>query len=208
MTDIVTGVRPGIRLPGQVTVGMKWTRAATLGRQIDGLGIQNFPWTAAQCVLSVAGDEGAAVASGMDFVGRDDPVRKLTGWLNGEGWRSPVSIVSVSGPGGIGKTFLLEHAMRLAGLERRNYLRLRVSGVTDARTLGQIVCQDLLQSCSQVDVTGNGYFTETRKNLEALRFIDAQARMEVEAQVSGNPWTSLTQSSARIERESLCTSSD
>jgi len=166
---------------------MKWTRAATLGRQIDGLGIQNFPWTAAQCVLSVAGDEGAAVASGMDFVGRDDPVRKLTGWLNGEGWRSPVSIVSVSGPGGIGKTFLLEHAMRLAGLERRNYLRLRVSGVTDARTLGQIVCQDLLQSCSQVDVTGNGYFTETRKNLEALRFIDAQARMEVEAQVSGNP---------------------
>jgi hypothetical protein len=138
-------------------------------------------------VVPVAGDGGAAIASGMEFVGRVDPVQKLRGWLAGEGLRSPVSIVSVSGPGGIGKTFLLEQAIRTCGIEGRNYLRLRLAGVVGARTLGQMVCQDLLQSCTQVDVTSKGYFTETRKNLEFLRLMDGQARDEVEARVSGDP---------------------
>ena len=46
----------------------------------------------------------------LDFVGRVDPVRKLKAWLSGEGLPLPVGITSVSGPGGIGKTFLLEQA--------------------------------------------------------------------------------------------------
>jgi hypothetical protein len=123
----------------------------------------------------------------MDFVGRDDPVRKLRAWLGGEGLKSPVSVISVSGPGGIGKTFLLEHAIRTSGIESRNYLRLRVGGVAGPRTLGQIVCHDLLQSCTQVDATGKSFFIETRKNLEALRVIDARARAEVEAQLGADP---------------------
>lgn len=134
---------------------------------------------------SHAGRRGARVA--VEFVGREDPVRKLRGWLSGEGLRSPVSIVSVSGPGGIGKTFLLDHAIRTAGIESRSYLRLRVGGAADPRTLGQIVCHDLLQSCTQVDATGKSFFIETRKNLEALRLIDARARAEVEAAVAADP---------------------
>ena len=119
----------------------------------------------------------------MEFVGRVDPVRKLKGWLAGEGLHSPVSIISVSGPGGIGKTVLLEHANHPESIGPRNYMRLRLAGVGEARTLGQIVCHDLPQSCSQLDPAGKGYFIETRANLAALRHIDDQARAEVEAKV-------------------------
>ncbi|HEX7601422.1 MAG TPA: hypothetical protein VF316_07455, partial [Polyangiaceae bacterium] len=122
----------------------------------------------------------------MEFVGRKDPVRRLTAWLTGEGVRTPLSIISLSGPGGIGKTFLLDHAIRTSNTEGRNYLRLSLAGVAEPRTLGRAVCHDLLQSCSQLDPTGSDYFVETRRNLEALRFIDDQARGEVEAAVSGN----------------------
>jgi hypothetical protein len=122
----------------------------------------------------------------VDFVGRVDPVRKLKAWLSGDGLRSPASIVSVSGPGGIGKTVLLEHAIRTSSVDGRNYLRLTLAGSAAPRTLGQIICHDLLQSCTQLDPTGKDYFIETRRNLEALRFIDDQARHEVEATMAGN----------------------
>ncbi len=113
-------------------------------------------------------------------------MRKLKAWLSGDGLRSPASIVSVSGPGGIGKTVLLEHAIRTSSVDGRNYLRLTLAGSAAPRTLGQSICHDLLQSCTQLDPTGKNYFIETRRNLEALRFIDDQARHEVEATVAGN----------------------
>jgi hypothetical protein len=134
----------------------------------------------------------------LDFVGRVDPVSKLKAWLAGEGTRKPLSIASVSGPGGIGKTFLLEHAIASAGIENRNYLRLRIDGTAGPRTLGQIMCHDLLQSTSQIDADAKAYFEETRKNLEALHFIDEQALVEVEVAFAGN--TELCQTALEIFR--------
>ncbi len=115
----------------------------------------------------------------MEFFGRADPARTLASWLEGKGLRTPLSVISLSGPGGIGKTFLLEHAIRTADLSTRGYLRLSIAGSTEARTVGQLVGHDLLQSCSQLDATGADFFLETRKNLEALRYIDERARAEV-----------------------------
>jgi hypothetical protein len=125
----------------------------------------------------------------LDFVGRADPVQKLRAWLSGDGVRLPLSIVSVSGPGGIGKTFLLEHALRDSRIDGRNHLRLRLAGSAEPRTVAQAVCHDLLQSCSQLDPTGKNYFVETRRNLEALRLIDDQARREAEVAAGGDPAT-------------------
>ncbi len=123
----------------------------------------------------------------MDFVGRVDPVRKLRGWLLGEGVPKPVGIAAVSGPGGIGKTFLLDHTLVDPAIDARHYLRLRLGGTNVRRTLGQLVCRDLLQSCTQLDATGRAYFTQTRRNDEALRAMDDAARAEVTAQVGNSP---------------------
>ncbi len=123
----------------------------------------------------------------MEFVGRSDPVRKLKAWLSGEGLRPSISVVSLSGPGGIGKTFLLEHALRTSDLGPRGYLQLRIAGATGARTVGQIVCHDLLRSCTQLDAAGSTYFIETRRNLEALTSIDDQARVELDTTAAGSP---------------------
>lgn len=122
----------------------------------------------------------------MDFIGRTDPVRKITAWLGGDGLKTPASVVSISGSGGIGKTYLLEHALGERDMTARGYLRLRLAGKAEKRTLGQLICEDLVQSCAQIDPAGQGYFVETRKNLEALRFIEDSVRAEVEAAVKGD----------------------
>lgn len=122
----------------------------------------------------------------MKLVGRADPARTLRAWLVGDGLCPTVSIVSLSGPGGIGKTFLLEHLIRAANLGVRNYLRLGLSGATEARTLGQLVCHDLVRSCSQLDTTGADYFIETRRNLAALRAMDDRARAELDVATSND----------------------
>ncbi len=124
--------------------------------------------------------------SAVDFVGRLDPVRKLRGWLCGDGVPKPLGLVSISGPGGIGKTFLLDHALVSSEVEERHYLRLRLGGTNVRRTLGQLVCRDLLQSCTQLDANGRGYFAETRRNLQALRSMDEAARAEVAAAVAAS----------------------
>ena len=129
----------------------------------------------------------ASVPDAAGFVGRVDPVRRLRAWLLGEGVPKPLGIVSISGPGGMGKTFLLDHTLASPDIDERHYLRLRLGGTNVRRTLGQLVCRDLLQSCTQLDATGKGYFTQTRRNHEALRAMDEAARAEVSAQVAATP---------------------
>ena len=134
----------------------------------------------------------------VDFIGRDDPVRTLRERLSGEGLSRPASIIGISGPGGIGKSLLLEHALRGVDLQGRKYLSLRLSGAGGARTLGQLVCHDLLKSCTQLDAFSGSYFAETRKNLEALRTIDERARAEVESATTGD--TALRQTVVELFR--------
>ena len=58
------------------------------------------------------------------FVGRDNPVRVIRDELTDINSRKPLRILSISGPGGVGKTFLLDHVLSELDLSHLHYLPL------------------------------------------------------------------------------------
>lgn len=134
---------------------------------------------------------------GGGFVGREDPHRTLQAWLLGEESRGTLSVGSISGPGGIGKTFLLDHVLRSAPAElaARQYLTLRAAGSGGARTLAQVVVNDLADSVQESDVRKGG-FSRVRRCRQALDAMDRQARAEVEQQLKEQP--ELAQTVSRL----------
>jgi hypothetical protein len=63
------------------------------------------------------------------FVGRADATKLLQAVLNGElASGSPATVCSIEGPGGIGKTALLQHALARVNLGALKYLLLRIDG--------------------------------------------------------------------------------
>jgi hypothetical protein len=124
------------------------------------------------------------------FVGRLDPLRTVRTWILGEATAGQqLRIASISGPGGIGKTFLLEHVLRglpqedLAG---REYLTLRVAGSGGVRTLAQVVAHDLIVGCRDIDLKKDG-FGRTQRCRLVLEEMDHAARLEVESQAKDDP---------------------
>ena len=65
------------------------------------------------------------------FVGRGDAITRLRAVLSGDA-KAPdggrLTVPSVEGPGGIGKTSLFDHALRGVDLAARKYLTLRIDG--------------------------------------------------------------------------------
>lgn len=61
------------------------------------------------------------------YVGRDNFSQSLIRLLGGNRKKN-LSIQSIEGPGGIGKSALLEHVMRSADLSQRKYLILKING--------------------------------------------------------------------------------
>jgi len=47
----------------------------------------------------------------INFVGRNSPVKEIRDMLNDKNSKEKVRIISISGPAGIGKTFLLENTL-------------------------------------------------------------------------------------------------
>jgi len=122
-----------------------------------------------------------------DFVGRADPIAKLSTWLREEPARGSLAIGSISGPGGVGKSFLLGHVLRSIDLSSRNFLTLRLQGADGPRTLTDLISRDLLGSCQDlVDGKSNvfGVTLNARRNLELM---DAKARAELEQAFQANP---------------------
>lgn len=61
------------------------------------------------------------------FVGRADVFNRLRTWL-GEDFDGRVRLISVEGPGGVGKTTLIEEALRAVDLRSRKFLDIRFRG--------------------------------------------------------------------------------
>lgn len=117
------------------------------------------------------------------FVGRVEMLRSLRSWLTGEVRAAALpSIGSISGSAGIGKTFLLDHALRETDTRARRYVTLRVAATSVLPTLAGVV----------MDLTAN-VRTPTQKKVEfarvgecrgALEWMDSRAREEVEREVA------------------------
>lgn len=65
------------------------------------------------------------------FVGRKNDVERIREWLQGHGWVGKVAVISIEGPGGVGKSTLCEHALEPEALAARGYLRADIAGQDD-----------------------------------------------------------------------------
>lgn len=119
---------------------------------------------------------------GNTFVGRADSLKTLQRWLLGEA-KGKTSVGSISGSAGIGKTFLLDHALRETDLRARRYTTLRVAGVTSMLpTLARVV--ENLADSAKVLSSRSTEFPKVTECRHALEWMDRRAQEEVEREVA------------------------
>ena len=116
------------------------------------------------------------------FVGRDDAVKRLHHVLTGDDSAAGnLTVQSIEGPGGIGKTFLLNHAIACADLTNRNYLTLRMDGNDpSARTLVRAVSR-MVDSAEAEAIRGRAsgyYFPSVDRVVKAIETIRSEAIAE------------------------------
>jgi AAA ATPase domain len=118
------------------------------------------------------------------FVGRDNPVHTIRNELSDLRLHAHVRILSISGPGGVGKTFLLNHALSELDLPNLRYLLLRVDGNTISATLADIIIRDLIATAPPTIAGDPQYFRVSRQGWDYLQWMDASARAELESMAS------------------------
>lgn len=115
------------------------------------------------------------------FVGRASAVGSLTSLLRRSDSPIPkLRIVSISGPGGIGKSFLVQHVERSTDLVKtEQYLKLELRGAGAPRSTARLITTDLPQSLgSTVDTAKQ--FPRTLRLRNVLAKIDEIAREQLE----------------------------
>jgi len=126
------------------------------------------------------------------IVGRDTDVGKLASWLRRSDSPGPkLRIISVSGPGGIGKSFLVEHVESSTDIvASEHYLKLELRGAGTLRSTARLITTDLPQSMgSTVDVAES--FPRTLKLRTVLMKIDEIAREQLAgADAETSDWAS------------------
>ncbi len=65
------------------------------------------------------------------FVGRSNDLERIRAWVEGQDWIGNVAAISVEGPGGVGKSTLVEHALAPDDVAARGYLRATIAGQDD-----------------------------------------------------------------------------
>jgi hypothetical protein len=116
------------------------------------------------------------------FVGRNDAVKRVQDVLKGrEVADSKLTVLSIEGPGGIGKTFLYEHAVAGVDLTDREYLTLRADGSDpSARTLVRAVARmvDGADAGAIRDRPSGYYFPSVDQVVKEIETIRSKAAAE------------------------------
>ena len=124
------------------------------------------------------------------FVGRDDAVKRLHEVLTGkQAAAGKLTVQSIEGPGGIGKTFLFNHAIAGVDLSDRNYLTLRIdANEPSARTLVRAVARmvDGAQADAIRDRPSGYYFPTVDRVVKAIETIRSEAVAEFQQRNPNN----------------------
>jgi len=124
------------------------------------------------------------------FVGRKDVAKQLESVLKGESRRGSLTVQSIEGPGGIGKTKLFDHVLDSTDLHDRQYLCIRIDGNT-----GNVVSlqQALVRMYSNASAKPLGrrmpgyYFGHTTRVIKAMDEVQAKALAEFAKQFPDSP---------------------
>ena len=117
---------------------------------------------------------------GVDhFVGRDDAVKRLCAVVTGqESAHGKLTVQSIEGPGGIGKTFLFNHVIAGVDLSNRHYLTLRIDGNDPAaRTLVRAIPR-MADSAEAEAIRGRArgyYFPSVDRVVKVIETIRSEA---------------------------------
>lgn len=117
-------------------------------------------------------------------VGRLSEERLFIQWLTAEDRDdAKPACLSLSGPGGIGKSFFLASTLRRCEdtLQKRRFLTLRVDGKGRRELLSDLLLRDLLRSSTEVDESRFKETARARRQLEKIN-VDACNQLERAAQ--------------------------
>ena len=130
--------------------------------------------------------------SRTSFVGRQDATRHLLAVLRGEeNAPGKLSVLSVEGPGGIGKTFLFDHVLATNDLSERKYLTLRVDGGSGEDSVHLFSSVDRMVTAASSpairDKPAGYYFSLTKQILDRVESIKLDALSEVQRDFPADP---------------------
>ncbi len=124
------------------------------------------------------------------FVGRADALRQVHDVLTGVGTAGGnLTVQSIEGPGGIGKTFLFDHALAGIDLTARNYLTLRINS-NEPSELTLLRAIERMVNNAEADAIRHRpsryYFPSVDRVVTAIETIRSAARAEFEEQHPDN----------------------
>jgi hypothetical protein len=130
--------------------------------------------------------------SRTSFVGRQDATRHLLAALRGEeSAPGKLSVLSVEGPGGIGKTFLFDHVLATNDLSEGKYLTLRVDGGAGGDSVHLFPGVDrMVNAASAPAIRGRPagyYFAQTKQVLDKAESIELAALREMQRDFPADP---------------------
>ena len=132
---------------------------------------------------------GGSALPGETFVGRKADVAKIQKVLSGEHRaKGSLSVMSIEGPGGIGKTALFDHTQHSTHLAPRRFLTLRVSTRENPHAATPFTFLDTMISTAKADAISDKpaghYFPHAKLALSAVDEVRIQVASEIEQRFS------------------------
>jgi predicted NAD-dependent protein-ADP-ribosyltransferase YbiA (DUF1768 family) len=137
----------------------------------------------------ISGSRRFQALAGETFVGRKADVAKIQKVLSGEHRaKGSLSVMSIEGPGGIGKTALFDHTVHSTHLGPRRFLTMRISTKENPQAATPFTFIDTMISTAKADAIADKpaghYFPHAKLALSAVDEVRTQVASEIEQRFS------------------------